>query len=87
MASDMEWSVRTIVAIAIAVGAWSGPSAARAASTAPAQEADRAEQTEQFRQRLEEVRARLDLTDEQVEQVRPILRAGLEAQLERSATT
>ena len=41
-----------------------------------------AERQEELRQRLEAARARLDLTDEQVEQVRPILQSGFEAMLE-----
>ena len=47
-------------------------------STASAQEVDRAEK---LRERLTETRARLNLTDDQIEQIRPILRAGMEAQI------
>ena len=49
------------------------------ASPAAAQDADREAQRAEFLERLEEVRSRLDLTDEQVEQVTPILRASFEA--------
>ena len=40
------------------------------------------EQIEQIRARIQETRERLNLTDEQIEQVTPILRAGFEAQME-----
>ncbi|MXZ72324.1 MAG: hypothetical protein F4Z04_12600 [Acidobacteria bacterium] len=70
-----------IVAIAIAAVVWCASPAASNVSTAPGQEEARAEQLEELRQRLEEARTRLDLTDEQVEQVGPILRAGSEATL------
>ena len=49
-------------------------------STASGQDADHRAQVTQFLERLEKTRARLNLTDEQAEQVRPILRAGFEAQ-------
>lgn len=68
-----------IVAIVIAAIVWCTAPAAGSASTALGQEEARTEQLEELRQRLEEARTRLDLTDEQVEQVRPILRAGSEA--------
>ena len=63
-----------------AVVTWLAPSAAKAEP--PAQETDRAEQAEEFQQRLEEARTRLNLTGEQVKRVRPILRAGVEGLLE-----
>ena len=68
-----------IVAIVLAAVVWCTAPAAGNVSTAPGQEEERTEQLEQLRQRLEEARTRLDLTDAQVEQVRPILRAELEA--------
>ena len=68
-----------IVAVAIATVVWCPAPAASSLSTALGQEEARTEQLEALRQRLEEARIRLDLTDEQVEQVRPILRAGSEA--------
>lgn len=40
------------------------------------------EQIEQIRARMQETRERLNLTDEQIEEVAPILRAGFEAQME-----
>ena len=49
-------------------------------SPASGQDPDRQAQVAQFLERLEKTRARLNLTDEQVEQVKPILRAGFEAQ-------
>ena len=82
MASDKKWVIKkTGVAIILTAVAWPASPAVGTAA-AFAQEADRAEQAEQFQQRLEETRSRLNLTDEQVEQVRPILRAGFEALLE-----
>ena len=39
------------------------------------------ERLAELQERLEEARARLKLTDEQTEQIRPILRAGLEKQM------
>ena len=49
---------------------------------APVQKPDRIEPGARFQQRLKEARTRLGLTDRQVEQVRPILRAGFEDRLE-----
>ena len=73
---------RRIVAIAVAaVVACTAPAGGNPA-TAPGQDAGRAERLEVFQQRLEEARIRLDLTDEQVEQVRPILRTEFEALLD-----
>ena len=40
------------------------------------------EQIAQIRERMQETRERLNLTDAQIEQVTPILRAGFEAQME-----
>ena len=57
---------------------WSGAPFADAAATA----AQAGERVDPLRQRLEEARARLNLTDKQVDQVRPILRAGFDAMLE-----
>ena len=57
-----------------------GPGAPAPAAAATAGQEE--EQAEALQQRLEETRARLNLTDEQVDQVRPILRAGFEAMLE-----
>ena len=51
-------------------------------STASAQDADRQAQLAEFEERLEETRARLNLTDPQVEQITPILRSQFEAQME-----
>lgn len=51
-------------------------------STASAQDADRQAQLAEFVERLEETRARLNLTDPQVEQITPILRSQFEAQME-----
>ena len=69
------------VAITLAaVVTWLALSAASTGS--PAQEADRAELAEEFQQRLKEARTRLNLTGEQVERVRPILRASAEGLLE-----
>ena len=69
------------MAIAIVAVVWCTAAAASNDSTALGQEESRTEQLEELRQRLEEARTRLDLTDEQVEQVKPILRAGSEAVL------
>ena len=44
-----------------------------------AQEAFRAEQVPQFRENLEETRTRLELSDDQLEEVQPILAAGFKA--------
>ena len=81
-----KWIVGIGAAVVVAGVVWSGSPATGTATTA-AQEADRAEQLddgqlEQLQQRLEEARARLNLSDDQVEQVKPILRAGFEALLE-----
>lgn len=65
----------------LATVVWSGP-AGVTESGAPESAVDRAKQLEQFRQNLEDARRRLNLTDEQVEQVRPILRSGFQAMLE-----
>ena len=46
-----------------------------------ADEADQAARLEQLQERLQEARERLALTDQQREQVRPILAAGFQAQL------
>ena len=70
-----------LVAIAIAAVVWCTAPATGNVSTALGQEEARTEQLEQLRQRLEEARTRLNLTDEQVEQVSPILRSGFEALL------
>lgn len=71
-----------IFAIVIAAVVWCTAPAAGRVSTALGQEEARTEQPEEFRQRLEEARTRLDLTDEQAEQVGPILREGHEARQE-----
>ena len=68
-----------IVAIVIAALVWCTAPAAGNVSTAPGQEAAQTEQSEELRRRLEEARTRLGLTDEQVGQVNPILRAEFEA--------
>jgi len=68
-----------IFAIVIAAIVSCTAPAAGNVSTALGQEEARTEQPEEFRQRLEEARTRLDLTDRQIEQVRPILRAEFEA--------
>lgn len=68
-----------IVAIVIAAIVWCTVPATGNVSTALRQEEARTGQPEELRQRLEEARIRLDLTDEQIEQVRPILRAEFEA--------
>ena len=73
---------RWIVVIAIGAVAWCTAPAAGNVATAPGQDAGRTERLEAFQQRLEEARTRLDLTDEQIEQVRPILRTGFEARLD-----
>ncbi len=70
---------RRIVAIAVAAVVSCAASAGGNPATAPGQDAGRAERLEIFQQRLEEARTRLDLTDEQVEQVRPVLRTEFEA--------
>ena len=73
---------RRIVAIAVAAVVSCTAPAGGTPATAPAQDAGRAERLEVFQQRLEEARTRLDLTDEQVGQVRPILRTEFEALLD-----
>lgn len=73
---------RRIVAIAVAAVVSCTASAGGNPATAPGQDAGRAERLEVFQQRLEEARTRLDLTDEQVEQVRPIIRTEFEALLD-----
>lgn len=65
----------------LATVVWSVP-AGVSESRAPEPGADRAKQFEQFRQNLEDTRRRLNLTDEQVDQIRPILRSGFQAMLE-----
>lgn len=49
-------------------------------SAATEQDADQEARMAQLRERLEETRARLNLTDDQIEQMTPILRSGFEAQ-------
>ena len=73
---------RWVVLIAIVAVVWCTAPAGGNVATALGQDAGRAERLEAFQQRLEEARTRLDLTDEQVEQVRPILRTGFEALLD-----
>ena len=63
--------IAVVLTLAVAIGN---------VTAASGQDADRQAQVAQFLERLEKTRARLNLTDEQVEQVRPILRAGFEAQ-------
>ena len=70
-----------IVAIVIAAVVWCTVPAAGNVSTALGQEESRTEQLEEFRQRLKEARTRIGLTDEQVEQLRPIERDAAEAVL------
>ena len=65
-----RFSLPTVAALAIA--------AIGIASMAAAQERDRAGK---LRQLLEEARARLKLTDAQIERMRPILRAGIHARI------
>lgn len=48
--------------------------------TASAEDVGREPRRAPLQQRLREVRARLRLTDEQIERIRPILRSSLEAQ-------
>ena len=52
-----------------------------ASPTAGAVQQRDGERLAQLQERLEEARARLKLTDEQSEQIRPILRAGMEKQM------
>ena len=76
-------SIRTNAAVVIvALIACSTAIAAELKPTAPSLQASGAEPVEQFRRQLQETRTRLNLTDAQVEQVRPILRAAFEARLE-----
>lgn len=53
---------------------------AGSASAVLAEDADRDPRRALLQKRLEEARARLRLTDDQIERIRPILRSGLEAQ-------
>lgn len=73
---------RRIFAIAVAAVVLCTAPAGGNPATALGQDAGRAERLEAFQQRLEEARTRLDLTDGQVEQVRPILRTEFEALLD-----
>ncbi len=76
-------STRTDAAIVlVALVACSTAIAAEMEPTAPPPQASGAEQTEQLQRQLQETRTRLNLTDAQAEQVRPILQAALEARLE-----
>lgn len=74
----MAWG-RQIVAFVAA--AWCTAFLAGKVPTVLGQQESQAEQLEELRQHLEEARALLNLTEEQVEQVRPILRTGAEAML------
>lgn len=77
-------STRTNAAVVIvAVIACSTAIAAEMEPTAPSPQASGTEQrAEQLQRQFEETRTRLNLTDAQVEQVGPILRAAAEARLE-----
>ena len=76
-------STRTDAAIVlVALVACSTAIAAELEPTAPPPQASGAKQTEQLQRQLQETRTRLNLTDAQAEQVRPILQAALEARLE-----
>ncbi len=75
---DHQWIAGIGAAIVMVGVVWSGAPFADAAATA----AQAGERVDPLRQRLEEARARLNLTDKQVDQVRPILRAGFDAMLE-----
>ena len=76
-------STRTDAAIVlVALVACFTAIAAEMEPTAPPPQASGAEQTEQLQRQLQETRTRLNLTDAQAEQVRPILQAALEARLE-----
>ena len=50
--------------------------------TVSAQDVDREAIRARLQERLTEARGRLHLTDDQIEQIKPILRAGVEAQME-----
>ena len=76
-------STRTNAAVVIvAVIACSTAIAAEMEPTAPSPQASGTERAEQLQRQFEETRTRLNLTDAQVEQVGPILRAAAEARLE-----
>lgn len=65
-----------VVGIAIAAVLWCAAPTAGNVFPAPGQQEPPAEPLKELRQRLEEARTRLNLTDEQVEQIRPILQGG-----------
>ena len=74
---------RTKAAMVItAVVACSTAIAAAPEPTAPSPQASSAERVEQLQRQLQETRIRLNLTDAQIEQVRPTLQAAFEARLE-----
>ena len=75
---DRQWIAGIGATIVMAGVVWSGVPFADVAATA----AQAGERADPLRQRLEEARTRLNLTDQQVDQVRPILRAGFDAMLE-----
>jgi hypothetical protein len=76
-------STRIRLAIAIAAVTFCPPAmAAEREPTAPSLQASGADPTAEFRRQLQNARARLDLTDAQVEQVEPILLSAFEARLE-----
>lgn len=76
-------SIRTNAALVIAALVVCSPAiAAEMGPLAPSLQATGAEQAAQLQRQLQNARARLNLTDAQVEQVRPILRAAFEARLE-----
>lgn len=76
-------STRTDAAIVIAAAiACTTTIAAETEPTAPSLQASGAAQAEQLRRQLQNTRTRLNLTDAQFEQVRPILQAAFEARLE-----
>ena len=68
-----------IIGMAVAVVAWFASPTALNAATDSEQEAAKEEKVEELKQRVEEARARLNLTDEQIEQITPILEEGFEA--------
>ena len=78
-----EMNTRTNAAIVIAAAiACTTAIAAETEPTAPSPQASGAEPVEQFRRQLQNTRTRLNLTDAQLERVRPILQAAFAARLE-----
>lgn len=77
----MKRGLTVVVLVVVLAAAGSYYTAIGTASTTSAQDVNSAGQIAQLKERLAETRARLNLTDDQAGQIRPILLAGFEARI------